>query len=91
MAKNMAYIINGVVENILWCSDKEPESSVKKLTYNLPVAVGDTYKDGVYYRDGKEVLTEREEYLLSENEYLLNTIANTVEETYASDMEMMGI
>lgn len=57
MAKNMALIEDGVVINILWCSDGEPETDTRKDMLDRPVGIGDTYADGKFYRDGVEILT----------------------------------
>lgn len=61
MAKNMARIENGVVVNVEWCADNTPESDVMKNPNDRPVAIGDTYENGRFYRDGTEVLTPLEE------------------------------
>ena len=60
MAKNMAVLENGVVSNILWCSDGEPETDTLIDPADRPVGIGDTYTDGKFYRDGEEVLTPLE-------------------------------
>lgn len=60
MAKSMALIDNGIVVNMLWCSDNvQPTDSLIDIS-DRPVGVGDTYTDGKFYRDGAEVLTELE-------------------------------
>ena len=97
MAKNMAFIENGVVSNILWCSDAEPETDRLMETGDRPVAIGDSYESGKFYRNGEEVLTPLQEArkknieLEAENKTLLNDMAQMIEEVYASDMEMMGL
>lgn len=63
MAKNMAFVENGIVSNILWCSDAEPETDGLIDTADRPVGIGDTYTDGKFYRDGAEILTPLEEAL----------------------------
>ena len=63
MAKSMALIGNGVVVNVLWCSDREPETDALIDTADRPVGIGDTYTDGKFYRDGAEILTQLEEAL----------------------------
>lgn len=60
MAKNMALIENGVVTNMLWCSDSEPETESLIDPADRPVGIGDTYSDGKFYRDGEEILTPLE-------------------------------
>ena len=61
MAKGMALIENGVVANMLWCSDSEPETAFLINPADRPVAIGDSYSDGKFYRDGVEILTPLEE------------------------------
>lgn len=63
MAKNMALIENDVVVNVLWCSDKEPETDTLKFPADHPVGIGDTYDSGKWFRDGVEILTPLEEAL----------------------------
>ena len=69
MAKSMALIENGVVANMLWCSDSEPETESLINPADRPVAIGDTYSDGKFYRDGAEILTPLEEVLKKNAEY----------------------
>ena len=60
MAKNMALVSDGVVVNILWCSDKAAQTDTLIDPDGRPVGIGDTYSDGKFYRDGAEVLTPLE-------------------------------
>ena len=60
MAKSMARIENGLVTNMLWCSDSEPETESLIDPADRPVGIGDTYSDGKFYRDGVEILTPLE-------------------------------
>ena len=60
MAKSMARIENGLVTNMLWCSDSQPETETLVDPADRPVAIGDTYSGGKFYRDGEEVLTPLE-------------------------------
>ena len=85
MAKNMALLENGVVTNLLWCSDGEPETQVLIDCGELGVAIGDSYRIGKFYREGQEVLSETQR-LLAENAQLLGTMAAMVEEVYESDL-----
>ena len=61
MAKSMALVDNGVVVNILWCSDRESETETLIDTADRPAAIGDSYECGKFYRNGEEVLTPLEE------------------------------
>lgn len=60
MAKSMARIENGLVTNMLWCSDSQPETETLIDPADRPVAIGDTYSGGKFYRDGEEVPTPLE-------------------------------
>lgn len=61
MAKNMAWVEDGSVTNILWCSGDEPETESLIDMNDYPVGIGDTYENGKFYRDGVEILTPLEE------------------------------
>lgn len=69
MAKSMAVVDDGVVSNIIWCSDSEPETDTIINPADHPVAIGDTYSDGKFYRGGVEVLTPLEEAQKQNAEY----------------------
>lgn len=69
MAKSMASIANGVVSNILWCADREPETDSLIDTADRPVAIGDSYESGKFYRNGEEVLTPLQAELKKNAEY----------------------
>lgn len=69
MAKSMALIENGTIVNMLWCSDSQPETESLINPADRPVAIGDTYSDGKFYRDGVEILTPLEEALKTNAEY----------------------
>ena len=78
MAKSMARIENGLVTNMLWCSDSQPETETLVDPADRPVAIGDTYSGGKFYRDGAEILTPLEEALKENAEYK-NLIASLSE------------
>ena len=69
MAKSMALIENGAITNMLWCSDSEPETDILLDPAGLPVAIGDTYSNGKFYRNGVEILTPLEEAQKKNIEY----------------------
>lgn len=69
MAKSMALIENGIVTNMLWCSDSQPETDTLKSPGERPVGIGDTYSDGKFYRGGVEILTPLEEAQKKNAEY----------------------
>ena len=85
MAKNMALLENGVVTNLLWCSDGEPETENLIDCDERPVSMGDSYSGGKFYRDGQAVLSETEA-LRAQNSQLLEAMAAMVEEVYESDL-----
>ena len=57
-----ALVENGTVTNIIEM-DKRNEQFFPSAVYtgDRPVGMGDTYTEGKFYRDGKEVLTALEE------------------------------
>ena len=65
----MALIENGTVANMLWCSDSEPETESLIYPADRPVAIGDTYSNGKFYRGEVEILTPLEEALKKNTEY----------------------
>lgn len=69
MAKTMAVIDGGIVTNLIWCSDIQPETDTWKNPADRPVGIGDTYRDGKWYRDGAEILTPLEEAYKQNAEY----------------------
>lgn len=96
MAKSMAVVNDGVVSNIIWCSDNTPQSNTWVNCDDRPVAIGDTYVDGKFCRDGTEVLTPLEdaqaqvESLSAQNAELLDAMAAMVEDIYNQDVSEIG-
>lgn len=60
MAKNMARLDNGKVINIEWLSDGTEETADRVNCGDVPVDIGDDYRDGTFYRAGVKVLTPME-------------------------------
>ena len=58
MAKNMARLVDGVVVNLEWCSDSEPETAELREYEGYAIRIGDSWKNGKWMRDGAAVLTE---------------------------------
>lgn len=58
MAKNMARLVDGVVVNLEWCSDSEPETEELREYDGYAIRIGDSWEDGKWMRDGAAVLTE---------------------------------
>lgn len=80
---NYAIVTDGIVTNIIALLDSnahEFPDAVK--TDDRPVAIGDTYEDGKFYRDGVEVLTETERLQAEIETYktALNTLGVQTEE-----------
>ena len=49
---------DGVVNNIIWlCSANRNDFAIAICVANRPVAIGDLYQNGVFLRDGEEVLS----------------------------------
>ena len=69
MAKSMALVENGVVVNVLWCSDRESETETLIDTADRPAAIGDSYESGKFYRNGEEVLTPLQAAMKKNAEY----------------------
>lgn len=61
MAKTMARIENGVVVNMLWFSDREPQTDTLIAVADRPVGIGDTYDGSDFYRDGERILSAQEQ------------------------------
>lgn len=60
MAKNMARLEDGVVVNLEWCSDSEPETEELREYDGYAIRIGDNWENGEWMRDGAAVLTEAE-------------------------------
>jgi len=69
MGKTMAVIDGGTVTNIIWCDITQQETDTLKDPADRPVGIGDTYRDGKWYRDGVEILTPLEESANRNAEY----------------------
>lgn len=69
-----AIVIDGIVQNIIRLHPMNAASFPNAIsTKGLPVAIGDTYEDGIFYRNGEKVIT-MEERLRLENEDMLNAL-----------------
>lgn len=96
MAKSMAVVNNGVVTNIIWCTDNTPQTATWLNCDDRPVAIGDTYVDGKFCRGGVEVPTPLEdaqaqlESLSAQNAELLDAMAAMVEDIYNQDVSEIG-
>ena len=60
-----AWIENGTVNNIIELNDRNAGDFPQAVKLgDRPVSIGDSYQDGKFFRDGKEVLTADEENAL---------------------------
>ena len=85
-----AMVIEGKVTNIIEM-DKRNEQFFPSAVYtgDRPVGMGDTYTDGHFYRDGKEVLTALEE-ANNEIDSLTQQLGEAVEQIYQADRNTIG-
>lgn len=61
---NYALIENGIVTNIIWLYPGNASDFPNAVPLgDVPAGIGDTYEDGVFYRDGERVLTPVEQAL----------------------------
>mgnify|MGYP001239134309 CR=1 FL=1 len=59
---NYALIENGIVTNLIWLHPGNAADFPNAVPLgDVPAAIGDTYADGVFYRDGVKVLTAVEQ------------------------------
>lgn len=69
-----ALIENGIVVNIIWLNARNASDFPGCVAFaGYPVAIGDEYHDGKFWRNGKELLDEQgqlNEQLMSENKTL---------------------
>ena len=83
-----AWIENGVVTNIIVLNDLNAEDFPEAVKMgDRPVAIGDTYTDGKFYRGGNEVLTALKIAQLESETYktALQTLGVNTEEEVATD------
>lgn len=60
---NYAIIVGGIVENVIWLSPANAADFPDAIaTGNIPVAIGDKYEDGKFYRDGEELVSDADRY-----------------------------
>lgn len=58
---NYALIENDIVTNIIWLSPTNAADFPDAVAYgDRPVQIGDSYIDGIFYRDGEKILTQLE-------------------------------
>lgn len=85
-----AMVIEGKVTNIIEMNKRNEQYFPSAVyTGDKPVGIGDTYTDGKFYRDGKEVLTALEE-ANNEIDSLTQQLGEAVEAIYQADMNTIG-
>ena len=89
MNNRYALVEDGIVTNII-CLDSRNASDFPNAikTADRPVAIGDTYIDGKFYRDGNEVLTSLEAAQLESETYktALQTLGVNTEEVATDEV-----
>lgn len=59
---NYALIENDMVTNIIWLSPTNAADFPDAVAYgDRPIQIGDSYIDGIFYRDGEKVLSPVED------------------------------
>lgn len=90
LVSNYALVDNGIVTNVIWlAANNASEFPNAVLLGDLPVTTGDTYIDGKFYRNGKEVKTALV-MVSEENSELTTLLGEAVQETYNSDLEVIN-
>jgi len=80
---NYALIKDGVVENIIWLYPGNASDFPNAVQMgDVPAVIGDTYTDGVFYRNGERVLTmaERLQQKLEQNQAIMDNLIGGVED-----------
>lgn len=80
---NYALIENNIIVNIIWLYDGNANEFPNAIKIeDRPVQIGDTYEEGRFYRNGKEILTPYEEAMIYKSSLMILDINgdNTIEE-----------
>ena len=84
---NYALIEEGIVTNVIWLYPGNANEFPDAVPMNdVPAGIGDSYIDGVFYRDGEKVLTEVERAMLEAEKAIEETAA--AEAAYAEGVQM---
>lgn len=89
MNNRYALVEDGIVTNIISLDSRNASDFPNAIkTADRPVAIGDTYTDGKFYRDGKEVLTPLEAAQLESETYktALQTLGVDTEEVVSDEV-----
>ncbi len=85
---NYAWIENGTVTNIIWLYEGNAHEFPNAVKLNdVPAQIGDTYLDGVFYRDRVPVLTALEQA----NATIAALDAAVVDLTYQNILLELGV
>lgn len=58
---NYAWIENGIVTNVIWLHPGNASDFSNTVAMgDIPAEIGDSYTDGVFYRDGEKVVSAME-------------------------------
>lgn len=58
---NYALIENGIITNVIWLHPGNAAEFPNAVALeDIPAGIGDTYENGVFYREGERVLTSAE-------------------------------
>ncbi len=83
-----AWIENAVVTNIIWLYEGNASEFPNAVKLNdVPTQIGDTYTDGVFYRDGEPVLSSLEQA----NAIIAALDAEVVDLTYQNILLELGV
>lgn len=80
---NYALVENGVVVNVIYLHPMNADDFPNAVPIGaIPVAIGDNYENGTFYRDGEKVLTafERNQAEKDDMKAALATLGVTVNE-----------
>ena len=84
---NYAVIQDGIVVNIAVYDHAQENEKLRVIPDMMPVAVGDHFTNGAFYRNGEKVLSYMEQIEDEHNKEL----AELIEEVYTQDMnEIFG-
>ena len=76
---NYALIENGIVVNVICIHPMNAEDFPNAvLLGDIPAGIGDTYDDGVFYRNGEKMLTRAEE--MADMQAALANLGVTIDE-----------
>lgn len=80
---NYALIENGIVTNIIYLHPMNAGEFPNAVAMgDIPAGIGDTYADGMFYRNGEKVLTasERMQAEMADMQAALNELGVTADE-----------